>query len=158
MKAILTSSLLAIAAATTAFAGSSITITGRSVSDETVTISYSTEDLKALRPVTYVTENPYVDGPTEFTGVLLRDLMREFDVSDVEALRLRAINDYAVSVPVTDIENYDVIIAYAVNGEPMSVREKGPYWAMYPISDHPELDDPTIHSRLIWQLAEIEAE
>jgi hypothetical protein len=37
----------------------------------------------------------------------------------------------------------------------MSVRENGPLWIIYPMSDHPELQAPIYNSRLVWQLTAI---
>ena len=43
------------------------------------------------------------------------------------------------------------------DGKPLSRREKGPLWLMYPISDHAELRDPIYLRRLIWQVVRIES-
>ena len=39
-----------------------------------------------------------------------------------------------------------------MNGEQMSIREKGPFWVIYPMSEHAELREPAYNDRLIWQL------
>ena len=152
------SALFSILFMTAAMANPIISITAPSKEGSSVRLELSEADLRSYDAATFTTINPYVEVPTEFTGALLRDLLADFDLSDATSLRLRAINDYAVSMPVDDIEKYDVIVAYLSEGEPMSVRDKGPLWVMYPISDNPELDDPSVHSRLIWQLVAIEAE
>lgn len=158
MRKFCIAAITVLLSATTLIASPAITIKAPGEGNQIVSIQLTQDELEALESRTYTTSNPYVNAPTEFTGPLLRDLLQQFDLTGVEALRLRAINDYAVTIPVQDIVQYDVIVAYAANGEPMSVREKGPLWVMYPISDNPELDDPIFHSRLIWQLVAIEAE
>ncbi len=38
----------------------------------------------------------------------------------------------------------------------MSIRENGPLWVIYPMSEHPELQEAIYTSRLIWQLIGID--
>jgi hypothetical protein len=70
-------------------------------------------------------------------------------------LTLRALNDYAVEIPVTDAESFSVLVAYAQNGERMAVRDRGPLWIIYPLDSRRELQNPVIHARMIWQLKSI---
>ena len=72
-------------------------------------------------------------------------------------MRFVAANDYYVDIPTSDFADYDAILAMEADGEPLSRREKGPLWLMYPISDHAELRDPIYLRRLIWQVVRIEA-
>lgn len=120
--------------------------------------TYSFDDLSAFPQEVVVTDNFYVDEPTRFSGPLLRDLMEAFGVTRENTLVMTAINDYSAEIPVTDILDYDVILALRENGEPMPVREKGPIWVIYPMDDHAELSDPLYNSRLIWQLSDIRVE
>ncbi|MFQ1877342.1 hypothetical protein ACK36J_07910 [Aeromonas veronii] len=39
----------------------------------------------------------------------------------------------------------------------MTLRNKGPLWIIYPLSDHPELNKELYHSRMVWQLTAIES-
>jgi hypothetical protein len=43
-----------------------------------------------------------------------------------------------------------------MDGVPLSKRDKGPIWMIYPMSDHEELRDPVYNSRLIWQVVKLE--
>ncbi|HSG35732.1 MAG TPA: oxidoreductase, partial [Sphingomonadaceae bacterium] len=69
-----------------------------------------------------------------------------------------AANDYKVEIPLEDFVRYDVIFATSMNGDRLSLRDKGPIWIIYPMSDHRELRDPAYNQRLIWQLVRIELE
>jgi len=109
-------------------------------------------------PVTKLkTETPWTDGIINFEGVLLRDMMEHLKATG-NTLKATAINDYSVDIPVEDIQNHDVIIAYKMNGKFMSIRDKGPLWVIYPWSDTPSLRSELYHSRSIWQLIEISIE
>ncbi|CAK2335628.1 hypothetical protein VCRA2119O147_300047 [Vibrio crassostreae] len=37
----------------------------------------------------------------------------------------------------------------------MSVRDKGPYWLIYPLSSTPDIDNTDFHAKMIWQIRDI---
>ncbi|WP_339769852.1 hypothetical protein [uncultured Pseudosulfitobacter sp.] len=121
--------------------------------DGTVVKTYSLEQLDALDQTTYVTKNPFIDGTSEFSGPLARVVLADAgqDMPSDAQIRVMAINDYKIDMPLGDILDFDVMLATRRDGETMSLREKGPIWIMYPISDHAELEDEAINSRLVWQ-------
>jgi len=47
------------------------------------------------------------------------------------------------------------IVAYQLNGAPMSRRNKGPLWIVYPFDQNVDYQNETTYSRSIWQLAHI---
>ena len=102
-----------------------------------------------------VTVTPWYEGPQTFSGPLLSDLMAAAGVSG-SALRVIAINDYAATIPWTDIETIPVILAVRHNGATMSVRDKGPLFVIYPFDERPELRDEVYFSRSVWQVNRIE--
>lgn len=126
--------------------------------DGQVVKTYSMDDLDALDQTTYVTTNAYVDEPAEYSGPLLRALLEDAEqVSTPQsAVKLAAIDDYMVDIPMTDVLKYDVILATRRDAKTMSLREKGPIWIMYPISDHEELKDSLYSGRLVWQLKSVQ--
>lgn len=103
------------------------------------------------------TVTPWTDGLTVFTGVSLSYLLDAVGAADdAETISAVALNDYKVEIPVSDARLQGVIIASRMNGETMSVREKGPLWVIYPISDKPEIDSQETYSKMIWQLKRLE--
>lgn len=129
-----------------------------SIEVDGATHQYDYETLGQMGLTTVRTENDYVDSVTSFSGPLLRDILLALNVDASETLTMRALNDFTVTVPAKDAYEYPVILALTQNGDRMSVREKGPIWLIYPMSDHPELQDDVYNSRLIWQLATIEVD
>lgn len=95
------------------------------------------------------------DAARSVKGVLARDLMK-FSGPAAEIMSVVALDGYAIDVPVSDITAYDVIIATEIDGKPLSVRDKGPAWLIYPVSEHKELDDTIYESRSVWQIKSIE--
>ncbi|WP_116082412.1 oxidoreductase [Tropicimonas sp. IMCC34011] len=111
--------------------------------------------LEGLEPVTIETETIWTEGPQTFTGVSLARLMDELG-GEGETLMATAINDYAVEIPAGDAVEGGAIVAYLNNGEPMSVRGKGPLWIVYPFDASPDYRTEAIYSRSIWQLDRID--
>ena len=103
-------------------------------------------------PMTIVkTETPWTEGVATFEGVPLKSLL-ELAGATGKQVHAIALNDYAVDVPVEDAANPQLIVAYRMNGETMRVRDKGPLWLIYPLSDDPTLRNEAVHSRMIWQI------
>lgn len=111
--------------------------------------------LEALGDRTVETSTIWTDGPQTFQGVSL-DLLIERLGASGDVLRASAINDYYVEIPVSDAVEGGPIIAYKMNGNVMSVRDKGPLWVIYPYDADPEYRSEVIYSRSIWQLDRIE--
>ena len=148
--------LLATLSASAAFAAGDVLLT-LTDSDSGTVIEMTEADLLALEQFTVLTENEFVDGLVEFSGPLARDVVALLNKPEFESLTLTAINDYAVEVPIFDIVNYDVIFALSQNGVKFSVRDKGPIWVIYPMTDNAELQDRVYNDRLIWQLVRVDA-
>jgi hypothetical protein len=125
--------------------------------DRTTTLDLSLEALEALPQTTVVTENEFADGKIAYRGPLVRDVLAQLGLDGVEQVRLIAANDYFVDIPTEDFRAYNAILAMEADGKPLSRRDKGPLWLMYPFSDHAELNDSIYMRRLIWQVVRIEA-
>lgn len=116
---------------------------------------FDMEALKSLPVTRFETSTIWTDGVLEFTGVSLHDLFQEIDIpSDI--IRAVALNNYAVDIPVSDAIEGGPILAYHLNGEPMSVRDRGPLWIVYPYDSNPDYRSEDYYSRSIWQLRRIE--
>lgn len=118
-------------------------------------IEYTLADLMELGSDTFETATIWTVGVKEFTGVSLARLIEELGITEGR-LMAQAINDYAVEVPLEDGVENGPIIAYMMDGEPMSVRDKGPLWLVYPFDLNPAYRSEVIYSRSIWQLDRIE--
>lgn len=124
---------------------------------EAETLELTAADLAALPQVTMVTQNEFTDGKVAYRGPLVRDVLERLALDHVDTVRFIAANDYYVDIPTSDFRDYDVILATEADGKPLSRRDKGPLWLMYPFSDHPELQNNLYIRRLIWQVVRIES-
>ena len=114
--------------------------------------------IERLPQRTVRTSTPWYTRPREFTGPLLRDLLAEAGLPAAGGTTARciALNDYRVDIPLEDARRIDVVVARLLDGKPMSVREKGPLFVIYPFDDRPELRTSVYFGRCIWQLKAIE--
>lgn len=117
---------------------------------------FDMEALVELGPVDVTTTTIWTEGEQTFTGVPLSTFLTGAGVTE-GTLKATAINDYAVEIPIEDAVESGPIIAYLSNGNPMSVREKGPLWIVYPYDSDPKYQTEVIYSRSIWQLDRLEA-
>lgn len=111
--------------------------------------------LEALPQSSFVTRTPWYAQARRFTGPLLRDVL-DAAGADGQQLRLLALNDYRVDMPVDDAMRHDVVVARLVDGRAMSVRDKGPLFVIYPFDANAELRTATYYNRSAWQLRTIE--
>lgn len=111
--------------------------------------------LHSLPPVTIKTTTVVTDGVHSFTGFLMRDLLESLDAQG-DQVRAIALNDYVVDIPVTDFYDYDVIVAYNMDGDVLTRDDKGPLWIVYPRDDHKALQDIRYDYRWVWQLYQLE--
>lgn len=119
------------------------------------TLVFDAETLAGLGTVAIETSTIWTEGVNTFEGVPLKTLVDLVGAEDGQ-LRASAINDYTVEVPVADAVEDGPIVAYMVNGERMSVRDKGPLWIIYPYDQNAAYQTELIYSRSIWQLDRIE--
>lgn len=110
--------------------------------------------LEALEGRTGEMETPWTEGKVKLTGPFLRSVL-EAAGAEGETLSVKAINDYAAEVPAEDAK-LDTILATRMNGDLMSVRDKGPLFLVYPFDLDSGLYNEKYFSRSVWQIKEIE--
>jgi len=111
----------------------------------------SVQDLQDIAVENIVTSTIWTQGVHEFSGVPLYTLLQHLDVKGT-TIQAIALNDYAVAIPRSDARVGGPIVAFAIDGQPIPRREKGPLWIIYPFDQSPEFRTETIYSRSIWQL------
>lgn len=116
------------------------------------------DTLEQLRTVEYEAIDDASGAGTRhtFTGVLLSDLLETLELEEATKLRMIALNEYEVDLPVEQLEELPALIAYLRDGEPMSVENLGPLRIVYPNIDV-ELPAAEYDSYWIWQLSSIVA-
>ena len=115
---------------------------------------FDREMLEAIGVSELALETPWTDGRQVFEGILGSKILEAVGARG-ETIVAKAINDYQVKIPISDLRGYPVLFALKQNGSYMRVRGKGPIWIIYPREAHPELDTDEITDRWVWQLLEI---
>jgi len=111
--------------------------------------------LKALPPVELRTTTAVTDGVRRFDGFLMRDLLELVGASG-SVVTATAFNDYVIDVDVDEFHRFDVVVAYAMDGQPLLASDKGPLWIVYPRDQHAELQDIRYDYRWVWQLSRLD--
>lgn len=113
-------------------------------------------ELSTLPRYRLVTDSPWEDGQQEFEGVLLRDVLAMLQLSDANAVILYAVDNYSQRIPREDWVEYPTLLALSTNGEFLTRRDQGPTRLVYPVLDHPELDNPVHKNRWVWLIETVE--
>ena len=113
--------------------------------------TFSMEMLEKLPQQTFTTKTPWYPRPVTFTGPLMRDVLAAAGASGKQ-ISARAIDDYKTLIPMSDAQNFNVILARQIDGKNLSIREKGPLFIVYPYDSKPELQAQVYLDRSAWQL------
>lgn len=90
----------------------------------------------------------------EVSGPLVRDLLKAAGLEGSKVVA-KALDGYEMDIPMSDMTDFDVIAATRVDGKPLSVRDRGPAWIVYPNVDRPDLKDALYEARSVWQVKEL---
>lgn len=103
----------------------------------------------------FTTSTIWTKGTATYSGVLLRDLLTAAGATG-GTVTLTALNDYQISMPAAEVLADGPLLANLSDGKPMSVRDKGPVWMVYPYDMAPEYRTEKAYARSIWQVTSIE--
>lgn len=110
--------------------------------------------LQEMGAIEVATTTIWTEGVQNFAGIPLATVLSEVGITE-GSVAATAINDYSVEIPLDEITDEYPVIAFHVDGEPMSVRDKGPFWIIYPFDLAPEWRTEVNFSRSIWQLTSL---
>ncbi len=110
---------------------------------------------ESLGTETIQTTTIWTDGVVSFRGVPLKTFLDRLGAKG-SILRVWALNDYTVDVPFADAVEGGPILAIEANGKPLSVRDKGPIWLLYPFDSDARYQTEVIYARSIWQIERME--
>lgn len=133
-----------------------LTVTGKiGNTNKTDAAEFDMAQLQALPSRVTETETPWTKGKPRFEGPLGSALLDAVGATGT-SLHVVALNDYAVDVPIEDFRKWPVILATKKDGKPMSVRDRGPIFVIYPFDLDASLYNEKIFSRSAWQVKSID--
>ena len=100
------------------------------------------------------TNTPWTDGAATFEGVLLSDVLRSVE-AEGGTLRLVALNDYSVEMPIDVVARFNPLLAVKRDGKVLSRRSKGPVFLIFDFDAIGSLQDIKLESLAVWQLKEV---
>ena len=111
--------------------------------------------LESFGVTTLRTSTAWTAGESEFEGVLARDLLEAVSAEGTMVVAT-ALNDYVASIPLRELYDYPVLLAFKMDGRDLELRDKGPIWIVYPRDQYEELKNSMIDKNWVWQLSELE--
>lgn len=134
-----------------------LTVTGKvGTTNEGNAILMDKETIEDVGLIEYEVHDPFENRPIIYRGVLMSDLLALWQVpDDVETIRLTALNDYQVDIPIEDFQQYPVLFAMQADGAYMEPSYRGPAMLVYPLDQY-DFDIVSVKSRWIWQIKAIE--
>ena len=111
-------------------------------------------DLESLEQVRIETNTPWTERRRAFEGPALVDVLDAAGIAG-EAVELVALNDYRVTMPLDHAGPDYPIIAHRIDGKTFSVRERGPFWVIFPYDRGREFRSEKFAGWSVWQLSEI---
>lgn len=113
------------------------------------------DQLRAMESRDLRTGTPWTYGPSIFTGVTGRRFVEALGADGSEVVA-DALNDYHVTIPFDVFASDTLLIAYARDGEPMPVRDKGPIWIVFPFDAQELYRSDSYKAYAIWSLDHLE--
>lgn len=110
--------------------------------------------LRGLGVIRFATATIWTDGVSTYEGVPLRALL-DAVAAGGSLVTATAINDYSATVPLAEVGTAAPILAFLRDGAPMSVRDKGPIWLLYPYDERAAYRTELIYARSVWQLKQL---
>ena len=118
--------------------------------------AFDRDMLEALDWVEVETYTSFTTGVQRFAGPTLASVLQAVGAHGA-SISATAINDYTVVIPREHADAHNVILAMDQNGRPMRVRDKGPIWVVYPLTES-EAEKKPFDGEMIWQLVELRIE
>lgn len=110
--------------------------------------------LEALPQDGFNTTTMWTTGEQAFQGVRLTTMLRCLGVT-AGTVTLRASNAYLIDIPVASLREDGALIALRRNGTPMSTRDLGPLWLVFPYDGDPAFQTETTYAQSVWHLDHI---
>ena len=112
-------------------------------------------EIQALPAAEFSTNTIWTDGVQHFRGVWLGDLMVHLGVAQ-GTVYFSALNEYLIEIDLSEMVPGGPMLAYEWNGHPMSPRDKGPLWIVFPYDSDQKYQTESVYAQSIWQLDRIE--
>jgi len=103
------------------------------------------------------TSTPWRKGVVTFAGPTLKSLLALVGATG-QVLRMTALDQYEVRVPVEDAHQFNPILARKIDDAELKIKDQGPLFMVYPFDELPSLKSDLYYGRSIWHLTSMVVE
>lgn len=115
--------------------------------------------LEAVGVVEYDVKDPFESKSSRFRGVLMRDLLNQWQVSpEASQVTFIALNDYHITIPIQLLRQYPVLLALEQDGVVMQPDYRGPAMIVMPHEQYRSVRELAEKNYWIWQVTQIQIE
>lgn len=112
-------------------------------------VCFDMKMLQALGPTEMLTTCPWFDGRIHFEGVRV-DRLLEAVGAEGKHIVVIGRGGEQVTLPLTDISHYGVLLAYSLNKISVRTTFMGPLFVVYPFDAVPELNQSRYYNRTLF--------
>jgi len=126
---------------------------------EEAIIGFTLEDLRALPLTEFETSTVWTQGIDSYAGVLLLDLLHHIGHTPVRgAINVHALDGYSAGIDADLITEQAPLLSFLRNASPMSVRDQGPIWLIFPYDHNSAFRTESIYAKSVWQVRSLEVQ
>ncbi len=104
--------------------------------------------LAAMKATTIQPTLEYDKKPHKLSGPLLADVLAQVGVTGTNGkVAMRAVDGYAPTISLADLQKYRFIVATHLDGQPMPLGGLGPLWAVYDADRFPDMAAKPVDQR-----------
>ncbi|MGF1696252.1 hypothetical protein L4C54_11325 [Vibrio lamellibrachiae] len=97
------------------------------------------------------TKNHVVKEVAIYKGPTLYDVL-ELAGSKGDEVKVIAWDDYVVTIPISTIKKYGVLLATHEDGKRMTLDDKGPFFVVFPFTEYSEIRNDLYYNLSVWQV------
>lgn len=116
---------------------------------------FDLERLDTLPQNSFTTTTIWTEGEAEFSGPTLKSILAEVG-AEGKPVKAFALNEYNVELELGTIEADVPIIATRADGKPLSRRDKGPLWIVFPYDSSEKYKNEVIYMESVWHLYKLQ--
>jgi hypothetical protein len=118
--------------------------------------SVAVEDLEKLPLTEFSVIDPFKEKRFSFTGVLLKELVREYGVPEVDKVQLKAVDEYVVDFTRDEWMRWNIMLATRQDGKHIEIKQSGPARIVMPYDSIKDIDHDVYNPKWIWLIKSIE--
>ena len=120
-------------------------------------LQFDLDMIESVGVVEYSLGDPFEERQVTYRGVLMRDMLAAAGIAaKAKTLKITALNDYAIEIPVAEFDEYPIMMALQADGEYRQPDYRGPSMLVYPLHAYDNFDMNRVQDNWIWQIKTFE--